>query len=154
MIVHLSCSQGSSKHHHGVSNNRGGMTGHGRRSMCRYYTVPPLKEKTMSIKHYSQEFKKERVRGWNEKQHEWTLTSSLKENKCGFHQKTFRVGEVGKGWAESTPRTALTGLCASLKSLQLWEMGKSLKAMEETQVLWSCLEITLTKKSFPHLSRA
>lgn len=71
----------------------------------------------------------------------------MKENKCGFHQKTFRVDEVGKGWAESNPRTALTGLCASLKSLQLWEMDKSLEAMEEMHVLWSCLEIKSTKKN-------
>lgn len=64
------------------------------------------------------------------KPHPRALTSSLKENKCGFHQKTFRVDEGGKGWAGSTPRTALTSLCASLKLLQPLEMDKSLKTKE------------------------
>lgn len=58
------------------------------------------------------------------------LTSSLKENKCGFHQKTVRADEGGKGWAGSTPRTALTSLCASLKLLQPLEMDKSLETKE------------------------
>lgn len=47
------------------------------------------------------------------------LTSSLKESRCGFHQKNVLVGVVDKGWGESIPQTALTDLCASLESLQL-----------------------------------
>lgn len=84
--------------------------------MCRYYTVPPSKGTSRSVKPDPED----------ETNGPATLTSSLKESKCGSHQRTFRVDAVGKGWAASTPRTAPTGLCASLKSLQPSEMDKSL----------------------------
>lgn len=57
---------------------------------------------------------------------EVSLTSSLKGSRYGFHQKIFLVGGVDKGWDESIPQIALADLCASLESLQLSEMDKSL----------------------------
>lgn len=57
-------------------------------------------------------------------------TSFWRESMCGSHQKTFRVGARGTGWAVSSPQTAPGGPCTSPAWPLLWVRGRSLQRGE------------------------
>lgn len=88
--------------------------------MCCYYTVPPETTEENMIHKREKKENDDKVKLYEVSNPlKVSLTSSLKESRCGFHQKTFLVGAEDKDWGESIPQTALTGLCASLESLRL-----------------------------------